>query len=485
MNGKSDKACDIFKAMYTKNPEGFKEFSKYGTALYKQKEYKAAIPMLQKAVEQDTNSVKSLAQLALCYQNTENYTEAEKTYTKLFEIAPNMNEFRLDYANMLSAQSKDAEAIKQYNDYIKAYPSDVDGYINLGALYKRTDKTDLAIKNFEKAYELKSDDIDTIKDLAFCYHKICNYEKAVNFYDKALAKDENNYSLNYNKSIALHALEKYPEAIASYEKVLTLKQDDEVIKTNLDAALIEYGYKLFDEGKYSEAKVNFEKAVKINEKEPSAYFGLALTYQKENNKTSAISYFQKAVDLAPKNEEYKKAFEEFKDTLTNSDFESIMKASGGNSETEYATLVASADKYYKNKNYKAALEPYEKALAIKSDNKEILLKVGNIYKNNNDWTKACERYQSAIACDNKYTDAWFNLGLVYANTNRLNDAIECFNKVISLDAEYTYAYYALGLAYEYEHNNTKAIDNYKKYIALEKDQGLKNSIISKIKQLQK
>ena len=105
MNNKPEQACEIFAAMYEKNPTAFKEYAKYGSALFKIKKYDDAIPMLEKAVETDSNSVKSLAQLALAYQNVNKISNAEKTYQKLFELAPNMNEFRLDYANLLSSQS--------------------------------------------------------------------------------------------------------------------------------------------------------------------------------------------------------------------------------------------------------------------------------------------------------------------------------------------------------------------------------------------
>lgn len=484
MDDKSDKACEIFQVMYSKNPAGFKEYVKYGTALYKLKEYNQAIPILEKAVENDENSVKSLAQLALCYQNTDDFPKAEQTYAKLFEKAPDMNEFRLDYANMLSAQNKDSEAIKQYEEYIKVYPKDADGYINLGALYKRIDNTNLAIKNFEKAFALSPDDMDTVKDLAFCYHKQSDFDKAVKYYDIALKKEVNSYSLNYNRAIALHAQEKYPEAIAGYEKVLMLK-NDEIIKSNLNAALIEYGYRLNDEANYTEARKNFQKAMLMNPKEPSAYYGMALAYKAEGNNAEALSYFQKTLDLDPENEDFKLAYDEFKKSLSDADLEKIISGENVNEGVQYATLVTSAEKLYKNKNYTAALSAYQKVLDIKPDNKEALLKIGNIYKNNKDLTKAAEYYQRALSFDEKYADAWFNLGLVYANTNKLNDAIECFNKVIVIDKNYTYAYYALGLAYEYEHNNAKAVDNYRKYAKLEKDQSLINMVNSKIKQLEK
>lgn len=484
MNDKPEPACEIFREMYAKNPEGFKEYGKYGTALYKMKSYSEAIPVLKKAVEQDESSVKSLAQLALCYQNTDDFPNAEATYAKMFAIAPGMNEFRLDYANMLSAQCKDEEAIKQYNDYIKAYPKDADGYVNLGALYKRIDNTDLAIVNFEKAFELEPTDADTVKDLAFCYHKKSDFGKAIKYYNIALEKDPNNFSLNYNKAIALHAMEKYPDAIESYEKVLAIK-DDEVIKTNLTAALIEYGFKLLDGDKTAQARENFQKAIELNGKEPSGYFGTALAYRQEGNKEMAMSYFQKAVDIDPKNEEYAQAYEDFTNTLSASDLEKMASSADVSQDVRYATLLTAGDKYYKNRNYKEALSPYEKALDINPSNKELLLKLGNIYKNDKNLQKSGEYYRKAISCDDKYTDAWFNLGLVYANTNKLNDAIDCFNKVIAIDNKYTYAYYALGLAYEYEHNNTRAVENYKKYVKLEQDQGLVSTVNAKIKQLQR
>lgn len=484
MSDKAEKACEIFKSMYEKNPNTFKEYSKYGTALYKLKEYKLAIPMLEKAVEQDSNSVKALAQLALCYQTVEDYPKAEATYNKLFEIAPGMNEFRLDYANMLSAQSKDEAAIKQYKAYIAAYPNDVDGYINLGALYKRTGKTDLAIDNFEKAFSMDSNDMDTVKDLAFCYHKDNDYKSAIKYYSIALSKDPNNYSLNYNRAIALHAIEDYEGAIKGYEKVLTLKEDD-VIKTNLNAALIEYGYKLIDESKYDEAIANFTKASEMNSKEPSAYMGLAQAYDKKGEKGIALLNYQKATEIDPKNEDYKETYEAYKDSLSTEDLQKLAESKGENKELEYASLLATADKQYKAKNYKAALESYEKVMVLNPNNKEVLLKIGNIYKTNKDLVKSGEYYQKAIDCDEKYTDGWFNLGLVYANTNKLTDAINCFNKVIAIDDKYTYAYYALGLAYEYEHNNAKAVDNYKKYVKLEQDKSLVSTVNAKIKQLEK
>lgn len=484
MDKQSDKACAIFKEMYDANPAEFKEYLKYGTVLYKTKQFNEAIPVLERAVETDNNSIKALAQLALCYQGIDDFQNAEKTYAKMFLIAPDMNEFRLDYANMLSAQSKNNEAIEQYNSYIEAYPKDADGYINLGALYKRTDKLDLAIENFEKAYELAPNDVDTVKDLAFCYHRKGEYGKAIKYYDIALLKEPNNYSINYNKAIALHAQENLVESIKAYEKVLTLK-DDETIKTNLTAALIEYGYKLLDDNRTEEARTNFEKAIKLNPKEASGYFGMALAYRVDGEKEAALSYFQKTLDIDPKNEEYVSAYDEFKNSLTDNDLERMVSEQSVNKDVEYASLLAKADNLFGNKKYKEALEPYEKALKIKPDNKDIMLKIGNIYKNEKDLIKASEYYKMAIDCDERYTDAWFNLGLVYANTNKLKDATDCFDRVIAIDNKYTYAYYALGLAYEYEHNNSKAVENYKKYIQLEKDPGLISAVNSKIKQLEK
>ena len=223
----------------------------------------------------------------------------------------------------------------------------------------------------------------------------------------------------------------------------------------------------------------------MNPKEPSAYFGKALILRTEGDKEGAMTYFQKTVDLDSKNPEYLGAYEDFKKSLTMEDLEKISSGENTDKDIEYAALIAKADKYFNEKKYKEALVPYEKALEINPNNKEALLKIGNIYKNNKDLTKSSEYYQKAIAIDDKYTDAWFNLGLIYANTNKLNNAVDCFDKVISIDNKYTYAYYALGLAYEYQHDNQRAVLNYKKYVLLERDPNLINTVNTKIKQLQK
>ena len=215
--------------------------------------------------------------------------------------------------------------------------------------------------------------------------------------------------------------------------------------------------------------------------------GTAIACQKGGDNSAAISYFQKAIELDPKNEEYVSVYDGFKDSMSPIEVEHMIAIAQNDNdkEMECSAYILLGDKLYKDKKYAEALLPYEKAVDIHWKNKEVLLKIGNIHKNNKDWEKASEYYKKAISCDDKYTDAWFNLGLVYANTNKLTDAIECFSKVISLDPSYTYAYYALGLAYEYEHNNKKSIENYQKYVQLEQDKSLVNTINEKIKQLEK
>jgi tetratricopeptide (TPR) repeat protein len=59
------------------------------------------------------------------------------------------------------------------------------------------------------------------------------------------------------------------------------------------------GYALFDKAKYAEARAEFEKAYQIQPK-PLLLFNIASTYRRENNAKTALAYYRKFLEVAPK-----------------------------------------------------------------------------------------------------------------------------------------------------------------------------------------
>ena len=333
--------------------------------------------------------------------------------------------------------------------------------------------------NYQKAYAKAPADVEIQKELAYCYHQKNDLKNALKFYDLALKTSPNDYDLRYNKALVLHADKSYSSAIEIYKNLLTEKDSDEVQK-NLNAALLALGFDLIDKEQYVQSCLPFEEVIATDEKQASAYFGLALANEKLKNEKKASFYFDKALTLDPNNTEYKNEYNDFKIACEK---QSKATKTVSDTMTEVERLVQQGDSAYKAKNYKQAISCYQKVILITPNDKETLLKLGNLYRLTKNLNKAAYYYNEAIKVDNNYADAWFNLGLTYANQRNFNSSINCFDKVIGIDSDYALAYYALGLAYEYKNESEKAIENYKKYTTYEKDKKLVDTVNNKIQQL--
>ena len=164
-SGQPEKACEIYAALYKKYPSAFKEYANYGLALFDTKQYKPAIDMLSKAIEENSEDEVILAKLALSYQNLGENSKSLEYFEKTFAVNPELTALRFDYANLLGNMDRCPDAIEQYKLYLKAFPNDAGAYKNLGLVYKKQNESELALFNIEKAYSLDPSDNEIKKEL--------------------------------------------------------------------------------------------------------------------------------------------------------------------------------------------------------------------------------------------------------------------------------------------------------------------------------
>ena len=491
-------AVNEYANIYEKNPSAFKDFSKYGLALFEVKDYEKAVEFLEKAVDADPDNSSAHINLALSYQELGKNQLALSQYDVVFRQQLSLHSLRFDYGNLLADMGKDESAIENYKIYITNFPQDARGYQNIGIEYRKLNKLDLAIQNYTKALELQKDkrDLDLVEDLAECYHLVKDYPNALKYYDEVLASKPDNYDVKYNKAVILHSMKKYNDAIAMYNELLGVK-DNGTVKSNLISAYIAQGNEYLNAHNYSLATEMFEKAIDANTNDSYAYFGLAQSYRACGLNDRATEYFEKAIAMSPDRAEYSKAFAEFISDTNKSEVKISDTSSGGITEVVLTMdnndddvkankdLILLGDDNYKNKNYDVAIKNYQEALKLNPSDEVTLLKLGNIYKMKNDNKNATNFYKKSIVVNPNYTDGWFNLGLVYANDKNNNKAKECFHRVITLNPNYGYAYYALGLAYEQDGNTKEALNNYKIFLVHNKDEAIAKSVQEKIEQLSK
>lgn len=194
----------------------------------------------------------------------------------------------------------------------------------------------------------------------------------------------------------------------------------------------------------------FQQALTLDEKYASAHAGLCqakvVQYQIDNSNTdiiSATSSCLKALELDASQKEVHIALGHFHHTTG---------------------------------NYIAALDSFNKALAIDPVNMDAMLGMAKTYISNNDGGKAEEIYLRLIQQSPKSWHVHNQLGQFYLQQGQVNEAINQFKQAISLSAENSSSYANLGTAYYYLGENEHAMSNWKTSLKYQPDAGVYSNL---------
>ena len=142
------------------------------------------------------------------------------------------------------------------------------------------------------------------------------------------------------------------------------------------------------------------------------------------------------------------------------------------------TFINMGYEYFNKKDYKKAIECYEKAIELKSDTLELVYwNMGQAYGalGNQEKAKECINKVLEIKCDKEIANyknaiklnpndavAYANMGNMFADKDDYEKAIECYKKAIEIDPTFREVYNNMGDAYKASGNQVKANECYKK-----------------------
>lgn len=116
--------------------------------------------------------------------------------------------------------------------------------------------------------------------------------------------------------------------------------------------------------------------------------------------------------------------------------------------------------------YAEAIEHYQKALALKPHQPEVLSNLGNVLKETGELEAAIAAYQEAIALNPAYAEAHNNLGIAYKDQQQLESAVACYETAMRLKPNYAEAYHNLGIVLRLQDKLDAAIAYFEQAIAL-------------------
>ena len=154
------------------------ELHRAGIKALQSKDYRSAIELLKRAVDQDSNLKEGWFDLGQAYAGANNHADAIWAFQKQIELDPNHKSANGDLAMELQQSGKSDEAIAAYRKQLENVPFEKSAHKNLGMLMAQLGRDADARTELETAVSIPPDDPETRLSLAQVYTRLGEKAKA-------------------------------------------------------------------------------------------------------------------------------------------------------------------------------------------------------------------------------------------------------------------------------------------------------------------
>ncbi|MFY9562179.1 MAG: DUF3857 domain-containing protein [Terriglobales bacterium] len=154
------------------------ELHKAGVKALQSKDYRSAIDLLKRAVDQDSSVKEGWYDLGLAYAGVNNHAEAISAFRKQIELDPNHKSANGDLAMELQQSGQAEQAIAAYRKQLEIVPFQKAAHKNLGMLLAQLGRDADARTELEAAASIPPDDPEAKMSLAQVYTRLGEKAKA-------------------------------------------------------------------------------------------------------------------------------------------------------------------------------------------------------------------------------------------------------------------------------------------------------------------
>jgi tetratricopeptide (TPR) repeat protein len=207
--------------------------------------------------------------------------------------SPLQSDQRWEQARKQLAQGKAAEARAAFEALLKAYPNDADLHLFLGMSLLRLRDPLAAVVSIKRAIVLDPNHIEARTLLGYVELEVRgDADAAINEYTKVIELRPDLPEAYNNLAVAQKKKGELNQAIASLNKALERKPD-------FAAALTTRGGILAEQNKWTEARRDFEAALKLNPADDGALYGLAEARRAERDYAGAQQALSELISRSP------------------------------------------------------------------------------------------------------------------------------------------------------------------------------------------
>lgn len=270
------------------------EISTKAKALYNKEDYKGAIKLYNKAVEENKAGFMDFYYRGNSFLMLRSYQEAYNDFTTCIERSGNFAEAYYLRGSILINSNQIYPAINDFEMAIKYAKNDT---IKSISYYARAGAK-LYTQNYESAIKdcLESLKIDSTShrskgayvNLSTCYGYLNRKDESIAILKRMYLKDSTDLPIIGNLGYELTQMEKYEESIYYFDRALKLFPNDGYVLSNKSYAYLKMG-------KAKEALELINKSVKFDPTNSFAYKNMGLIYLALKEKQKACDAFNTAI----------------------------------------------------------------------------------------------------------------------------------------------------------------------------------------------
>lgn len=246
------------------NPEAWLNYGKSLLALHRNEE---AINTLNKALQINAQYPEALLNKAIAFRNLQKEEEALALIDQALIQNTTFYEGWLNKAISLRALKRFDESLACFDQAIKINPHKKDAWLSVGDTLLNAGRLKEALACFEKIIELEPKSPEGHLKRGITLQKVGNLSEALACFDRAINLDPTAISSYVCKSGALIELKEFDAALTCINKRIS-------INPNVADDYVDRGSALEGLNRYAEARSSFEVALKIDEKNVLAKWGL-------------------------------------------------------------------------------------------------------------------------------------------------------------------------------------------------------------------
>ena len=386
--------------------------------------------------------------LALCAQSVKHPQQLDKATVA----------FRAGLAAQKAGNLEKAR--EEFAKCVQLAPSVAEAHEALGVVLIELNRNESGIEELEKALALKPDDAGIHLNLATAYFNRADITNALKYFELSeheLGADnpalDSSFYENYAK--ALDLARQHDLAITKMQKAVALEPDHSNLQDELGALLAQSGHA--DEARYC-----FEAALRLDNKNLSAFLHMGTLYLVLHEPAKSIETLNQALALKP---ELPQALFEMGQAYValqqDEKAEPLLKRALDKDATipglknEYAMLLQRAGRNQE------AIPLFQDALTADPQNVSILNNLGLALTQTGNAKQAIPYLEKALAIDPRDLNALKDLGVAQVQQSEFDAAILTFQKAVDVAPLDSQVHYDLGLVYKFKDRSDDAISEMK------------------------